>query len=516
MQDHDQTIADYPRRGEILEEKYEIQEVLGAGAMGSVVRARHLLRKVPVALKFMSPSILGQPEVVERFLNEAVASSKIDSEHVVKVFDVGKLPNGVPYIVMEFLEGEDLSKMMRREGHPHLDDVSRAVHLTLQMLRGLQAAHKVKIVHRDMKPANCFITGKDGDADFIKIVDFGISKIRQDDAAGLELTGAGAALGTPLYMSLEQARSPRDVDARSDLYSVAVILYEMLVGVTPFVPMSGTLSELFTMLALEDPKPIDQYRSDLPLGLADVVRKGLHKDRDQRYQTAQQFAEALAPFADDRSDYVVARLLRTTNAGNKSRPPPAGSIPPQASATGTLMMSKGAAASLASGRITGRSTAQSALPRTQREETPTIDATVATTAQVASTTQGTVREARAEEKKSSPMVWAIGAVAVAAIGAMAVVVWALGKVTTTTPPAAAAPAAEAKSTTAESPSPTVSPGPSSSALASASASASTSASVAPSSTATTRTPLTSASPSPFPTPSPPTSGKKLNQITRDQ
>ena len=258
---HPDTQSHYPRPGEILEGKYEIQGVLGAGAMGAVMRAQHLLRKIPVALKFMSPAIMGQKDVVERFLNEGVASSKIDSEHVVKVYDVSKLPSGVPYMVMEFLEGEDLYRLLKREAKPHLPDTARAVHLTLQMLRGLQAAHRVKIVHRDMKPANCFITGKEGDKDFIKIVDFGISKVRPDDTS-VELTHAGAALGTPLYMSLEQARSPRDVDARTDLYSVAVILYEMLVGKTPFVPESGTLSELFTMLAMEQPKPLVEHRPD--------------------------------------------------------------------------------------------------------------------------------------------------------------------------------------------------------------------------------------------------------------
>jgi serine/threonine protein kinase len=286
----------YPRRGDILEEKYEIHEVLGAGAMGCVLKAQHLLRRVPVALKFVSPAILGNREIVERFLNEGVASSKIDSDHVVKVFDVSKLPSGVPYIVMELLEGEDLYRLLRREGKPYLEDVQRAVYFTLQILRGLQAAHRVNIVHRDMKPANCFVTSKDGEPDFIKIVDFGISKIRRDEGdAGLDLTSAQAALGTPLYMSLEQARSPKDVDARSDLYSVAVILYELLGGITPFVPQSGTLSELFTMIALEQPPPLSDLRPELPEALVRAVHKGLHKDRAARYQSAPRWPRPSRP-----------------------------------------------------------------------------------------------------------------------------------------------------------------------------------------------------------------------------
>lgn len=434
----DDTINDaaqlYPQAGEVVEGKYEIQQVLGVGAMGCVIRAQHTLRKVPVALKFMSPKILGQPNIVERFLNEGVASSKIDSEHVVKVFDVSKLPSGVPYMVMEYLEGFDLADLLRREGVPYLEDVGRAIHITLQILRGLQAAHRVKIVHRDMKPANCFVIAKDGDPDFIKIVDFGISKIRETEAnGGLELTNAGAALGTPLYMSLEQARSTKDVDARADLYSVAVILYELLAGVTPFIPLSGTLGELFTMLALEDPKRVEEQRKGLPPGLADVVHKGLHKDRDQRFQTAEQMAEALVRFADERSDYVLTRMLRTTG-GARSRAAMS-AHPPSAGVTGTVMMP---------------SLPPSGLPQTTRREQmgssrppPTIHTTGservagAQTGGVSgsnpalhaasSTSSATVREARVEEKKAgTPLVWAI---AVVAVGAVAAAAWALGKVT---------------------------------------------------------------------------------------
>jgi eukaryotic-like serine/threonine-protein kinase len=410
----DTTVDAYPARGEVVEGKYEVQQILGTGAMGAVIKAHHLLRKVPVALKFVSPSILGQKDVIERFLNEGVASSKIDSEHVVKVFDVSKLPSGVPYLVMEYLEGEDLYRLMRREGKPFLPDLSRAIHFTLQILRGLQAAHRVGIVHRDMKPANCFIIRKEGEPDFIKIVDFGISKLKLDGE--LELTQANSALGTPLYMSLEQARSPKDVDARSDLYSVAVILYELLGGVTPFVPLSGTLMELFSMLAMEEPRAIEELRNDLPLGLGDILRKGLQKDPKRRYQTAEEFAEALAPFADQRSDHVVSLLLRTVNKTGRTRPPPAltPSAPP--TGTGTLMMSS----------------APIGLPATVRKDSmssqPLLMAPPET---VANTAQGTVRETvnrtALEERRGTPLVFAI---AIVAVGAVAAAAWALGKVST--------------------------------------------------------------------------------------
>ncbi|MBL8742956.1 MAG: serine/threonine protein kinase [Myxococcales bacterium] len=422
----DTTLDAYPARGEVVEGKYEVQQILGTGAMGAVIKAHHLLRKVPVALKFVSPSILGQKDVIERFLNEGVASSKIDSEHVVKVFDVSKMPNGTPYLVMEYLEGEDLYRLLRREGKPYLPDLQRAIHFTLQILRGLQAAHRVGIVHRDMKPANCFIIRKEGEPDFIKIVDFGISKVRLEGE--LELTQANSALGTPLYMSLEQARSPKDVDARSDLYSVAVILYELLGGVTPFVPMSGTLMELFSMLAMEEPRAIEELRNDLPLGLGDILRKGLQKDPRRRYQTAEEFAEALAPFADQRSDHVVSLLLRTVNKTGRTKPPPAytPSTPPAGTgSTGTLMMSS----------------APIGLPPTVRKDNVSSSALRSSDAPallpppetVANTAQGTVRETQnrtvLEERRGTPLVFAI---AIVAVGAVAAAAWALGKVSSPT------------------------------------------------------------------------------------
>lgn len=459
----DQTTPDpYPLIGHIVEGKYEIQQILGSGAMGRVVRAHHVLRKIPVALKFVSPALLGHRDVVERFLNEGVASSKIDSEHVVKVYDVSTLPNGLPYMVMELLEGQDLSRLLRREGRPFLDDPARAVHFILQILRGLQAAHRVGIVHRDMKPANCFVIQKDGEPDFIKIVDFGISKVRAD--GGLELTQATSALGTPLYMSLEQAKSARDVDARTDLYSTAVILYELLAGSPPFVPDSDSLMELFSMLMNEDPKPLDQIRNDLPHGLYDVILKGLAKDREKRFQTAEDMAEALAPFADHRSDHVVSRLLRTAPlAPLRSRPPPSISEAPSVRIHTDTVLMTGAP----SGAIT-----RGALPVTARQESsPEVS-----TGQAVAQSQRTILE----ERRGTPLVFAIAVVAVAAVAAAA---WALGSMSSKQaqePVVTTGPAASPSSTpVAPAPSPSPPPSAAPSATAPPPTSASVSASVLP-------------------------------------
>ncbi len=295
----------YPSSGEVIDGKYQIERILGEGGMGAVAKAMHLVRRAPVALKFMSPNVMSVGGAVERFLNEGVAASQIDSENVVHVFDVGKLPNGAPYLVMEYMEGRDLAQVIQREGHPGIE-VPRAVYFIIQALRGLQVAHTIGVIHRDMKPSNCFVLEKDGEPDFVKLLDFGISKVSQGKSASL--TQTNSALGTPLYMSPEQARSPRDVDLRSYLYSVGVILYELLTGRTPFTSDSGEFTEILFKLFTQDPPPIRSIRGDLSPGLAAVVHKALARDPNNRYATAADFALALEPFSDERSTRVLQRL----------------------------------------------------------------------------------------------------------------------------------------------------------------------------------------------------------------
>ncbi len=310
------TVSTYPQPGDVLDGKYRIERLLGEGGMGAVAKATHLLRRAPVALKFMSGAVLSMPGAVERFVNEGVAASQIDSDHVVKVFDVGRLPNGSPYLVMEYLDGWDLGQLLEREG-PVLS-VERAVHFTVQALRALQTAHAAGIVHRDMKPSNCFVIVKDGEPDFVKLVDFGISKVRtSEDGQGAHLTRTNSALGTPLYMSPEQARSPRDVDHRTDLYSVGAILYEMLTGRTPYTADSGEYTEILFKIFTTEPEPLSQLRPDLPEALVAVVHRALQRDIDVRFASAVDMAEALVPFADERSGQVFTRL----RAGRRSQTP---------------------------------------------------------------------------------------------------------------------------------------------------------------------------------------------------
>jgi serine/threonine protein kinase len=301
-------INPYPLPGEVLDGKYRIEHLLGEGGMGAVAKATHMLRRAPVALKFMSPAVLALQGAMERFVNEGVAASQIDSDHVVKVFDVGRMPNGAPYLVMEFLDGCDLGQLLAREGG-RLEPI-RVVHFGLQILRALQTAHASGIIHRDMKPSNCFVIDKDAEPDFVKLVDFGISKVRSDDAEGRSpnLTRTNSALGTPLYMSPEQARSPRDVDHRADLYSVGAILYELLTGRTPYTADSGEYTEILFKIFTTEPEPLRSLRPEVSEGLAAVVHHALARDPNLRFSSASEMAEALTPFADERSSQVIARV----------------------------------------------------------------------------------------------------------------------------------------------------------------------------------------------------------------
>jgi len=272
--------------------------------MGAGARAMHLLRKAPVALKFMSPAVVYIPGSIDRFVNEAVAASALKSDHVVQVFDVGKLPSGAPYLVLELLDGHDAAQLLEQE--PNGIEVARAAHIVLQVLRALEVAHAAGIIHRDLKPSNCFLVRHEGDHEFVKLLDFGISKVTREGEAAI--TQTNTALGTPLYMSPEQARSSRDVDTRTDIYATGVILYELLCGQAPHMVEGGEFTAVLYRLFTMDAPPIAERRAGLPPGLAEIVHKALARDPSERFATAREFAEALVPYCDARSAIEITHL----------------------------------------------------------------------------------------------------------------------------------------------------------------------------------------------------------------
>jgi serine/threonine-protein kinase len=279
--------------GAVLANRYRVECVLGQGGMGVVVKAMHLQLHQPVAMKFLLPEVLGNQQIVQRFLREAQAAVRLKSEHVARVIDVGSLESGAPYMVLEYLEGSDLSNFPRSQL-----SVGIIIDLVLQACEALAEAHSLGIVHRDIKPANFFITrGADG-TPLLKVLDFGISKT---PVTGSNLTATQSVMGTPAYMSPEQMRSSRDVDQRSDIWALGVVLYELLQGAPPFG--GDTFSSMVIKVVTE---PLPQMTVQLPGELAAIVYRCLEKDPARRFQNVAELALALAPYAQTETQASIS------------------------------------------------------------------------------------------------------------------------------------------------------------------------------------------------------------------
>jgi hypothetical protein len=272
--------------GDILLGKYRVEHVLGQGGMGVVVAATHLDLAELFAIKFLLPEALESDQAVERFLREARAAARLKGEHVAKVHDVGRLESGAPYMVMEHLEGMDLDKLERARGPLPVEE---AVLYVLQACDAVAEAHARGIVHRDLKPANLFLTRRHDGTACIKVLDFGISKQRTQD--NLELTTTGMVLGSPLYMSPEQMIRSKEVDLRSDIWSMGVVLYKLLTGRAPF--QAETLTELVGRVLQDTPMRPSQLRPDLSRALDGIVLRCLKKRPEQRFATMDALAAAL-------------------------------------------------------------------------------------------------------------------------------------------------------------------------------------------------------------------------------
>ncbi len=305
-------MSDEVREGDVLAGKYRIERVLGQGGMGVVVAATHLQLDERVALKFLLPEALENGEAVARFAREARAAVKIKSEHVARVSDVGTLESGSPYMVMEYLQGQDLADWVRDRGPMNVPD---AVEFVLQACEALAEAHALGIVHRDLKPANLFVTKRADGSPCIKVLDFGISKFTLPGASDLNMTRTQAIMGSPLYMSPEQMSSARGVDARTDLWAIGVILYEILSGHVPFE--AETLPQLCGLILEGTPRSLRETRPDVPQAVEACILRCLAKDRAARFANAAEFAFALAPFGPPgaaRSAERIARVLKTPGA----------------------------------------------------------------------------------------------------------------------------------------------------------------------------------------------------------
>jgi hypothetical protein len=321
------------RPGDVLAGKYRVERVLGQGGMGVVVAAHHIQLDEKVALKFLLPEATRSQEVLGRFLREARAAAKIKGEHVARVSDVGQLENGSPYIVMEYLEGTDLSGWLRERG---VLSVEEAVDFVLQACEAIADAHAVGIVHRDLKPANLFCVRKSDGNLSIKVLDFGISKVTTPGAAGNDMTRTNALMGSPLYMSPEQMAFSKGVDSRTDIWSLGVILFELLTRRPPFE--AEAVTQLAVKVATETAPRIRSYRADVPEGMEQVIATCLERDLARRYQNVGELAIALKDFGSKRARISVEHVLGTLKMAGMSAAvlPPSGefkALPPVAAST---------------------------------------------------------------------------------------------------------------------------------------------------------------------------------------
>jgi eukaryotic-like serine/threonine-protein kinase len=279
--------------GQTVSDRYRITALIGTGGMGAVYEAEHIGIGKKVAVKFISKENARENTVASRFAREARAASAIESEHIVSVFDAGT-HDSRPFIVMELLRGEDFGQRLRRLGKI---DSQEAVHVIAQVLRGLADAHDAGIIHRDLKPDNVFLVDKRGDTSFVKIVDFGVSKIERPDGgtAPLALTKQGTVVGTPYYMSPEQAQAAADLDARADLFSVGAMLFESLAGRPPHV--GNTYEAVIVSICMNDAPDLKTLVPEISTQLARFVARALQRDRKARFSSARQMLVALSEFA---------------------------------------------------------------------------------------------------------------------------------------------------------------------------------------------------------------------------
>lgn len=312
LQSDDGATEIYMSVGEVVAGKYVVERVLGVGGMAFVLSAKHIELDERFALKFLARAFLAEEVIIERFTREAKAACRIRSEHVVRVHDVGT-HHGAPFLVMEHLTGRDLATALAERGPLGVEE---AVEYTMQACEALAVAHAQGIVHRDIKPENLFLVEQEG-LPRVKLLDFGISKIALTGGdAATRLTGH-LSLGTPCYMSPEQIRSTASADAASDLWSLGVVLYELLTATQAF--SADTIPEMCAAVLETEPRPLRELRPEVPPELAAVVERCMRKDAAERFANVAELALALLPFAPSRA-LVCAE--RSSSVMRATRPTP--------------------------------------------------------------------------------------------------------------------------------------------------------------------------------------------------
>jgi eukaryotic-like serine/threonine-protein kinase len=302
--------------GDVIDQKYRVTRLIGKGGMGSVYEGEHILVERRVAIKVLEPA-LERERAIARFEQEARSAGRIGNEHILDIYDIGSLPDGSRYLVAEYLDGETLRARIHRLGRlsPRV-----AAPLVLELLDGLGAAHRAGVVHRDLKPDNVFLVRqKAGRSDFVKLIDFGVSRFETLGDDRLRMTTTGAVVGTPHYLSPEQARGRRDADARSDLFAVGIMLYEMVTGEVPF--KAESFNDLLFQIVLEAPTPPERIVTDLDPAFAQIIAKAMAKDPADRYQSADELADALRRWATA-SGVALLYSPQSVPSGDGEQPSP--------------------------------------------------------------------------------------------------------------------------------------------------------------------------------------------------
>ncbi len=323
--------------GKTLGDKYRIIRLVGRGGMGIVYEAEHLVLHKRVAVKVLLPMYASQTQRVRRFIREGQAASAIEHPNILDIKDLCKDPDGTVYIVMELLRGRSLRRLLEQR---RVLPLSQVVSISLELLAGLEAAHAKGVIHRDLKPENIFLSTAMG-RDQVKIVDFGVAKFAEAAVSSLSLTETGSVPGTPFYMAPEQAQGGRHVDEQTDIWSVGVVMYEMLTGKVPF---GGTnYNEVLSHILLTPLRPVQEFSADIPDELAAVVHKALSKDKAHRYMCAMEMIEALSPLrhSEDAAPCttdVIQRdhLLATVRSVSADPPQSSTDLPAMTFSTPTL------------------------------------------------------------------------------------------------------------------------------------------------------------------------------------